>query len=132
MEMMNKKVLVTGATDGIGRQTALDLAGMGAHVLIHGRDSKRLKVTAQEIEGSKASQKVEMFIGDFSSLAQVRHLAEDIIEKHDRLDVMINNAGILDNRKRTSEDGYEMTLAVNHLAPFLLTGLFFNDAQSFH
>ena len=123
MEMLNKKVLITGATDGIGRQTALDLAEMGAHVLIHGRDPKRLKATAQEIEGSRASQKVEMFIGDFSSLAQVWHLAEDIKGKHDRLDVLINNAGILDNRKRTSEDGYEMTIAVNHLAPFLLTGL---------
>lgn len=123
METLNKKVLITGATDGIGRQTALDLAGMGAHVLIHGRDAGRLKATAREIEGSKASQKAETFMGDFSSLAQVRQLAEDIKGKHDELDILINNAGILDNRKRTSEDGYEMTFAVNHLAPFLLTGL---------
>ncbi|MBW1772826.1 MAG: SDR family oxidoreductase [Deltaproteobacteria bacterium] len=121
--MMNKKVLITGATDGIGRQTALDLAGMGAHVLIHGRDPKRLKAAAQEIKRSEASVKVEIFVGDFSSLDQVRQLARDIKGKHDRLDVLINNAGILDNRQRTSEDGYEMTFAVNHLATFLLTGL---------
>ncbi|MFC1580509.1 SDR family oxidoreductase [Thermodesulfobacteriota bacterium] len=122
MDMVGKKVLITGSTDGIGRQTALDLAGMGAHVLIHGRDAGRLKAAAQEIERS-ASQKIETFLGDFSSLDQVRQLAGDIMEKHDQLNLLINNAGILANRKRTSEDGYEMTFAVNHLAPFLLTGL---------
>ena len=121
MAMTNRKVLITGATDGIGRQTALDIAGMGAHVLIHGRDRKRLDATAREF--GRVGGSVETFLADFASLDQVRQMAEDIKGKHDRLDVLINNAGILDNRHRTSKDGFEMTFAVNHLAPFLLTCL---------
>lgn len=121
MEIVNSKILITGATDGIGRQTALDLAAMGAHVLIHGRDSRKLTATAEEIRELDAGKEVEIFLADFSSLDQVRRLGKEIRRAHDRLDVLINNAGVLENRPKKSEDGYEMTFAVNHLAPFALT-----------
>lgn len=120
-EIRNSKILITGATDGIGRQTALDLATMGAHVLVHGRDSRKLKSTAEEIKKLKAGGKVEIFLADFSSLIQVQRLGKEIRRDHDRLDVLINNAGVLENRLQKSEDGYERTFAVNHLAPFALT-----------
>ena len=121
MEIVNSKILVTGATDGIGRQTALDLAAMGAHVLIHGRNLRKLRSTAEEIKKLKAGARVEIYLGDFASLSQVKRLGKEIKRDHDRLDMLINNAGILLNRLQKSEDGYEMTFAVNHLAPFALT-----------
>ena len=121
MEIANSKIFITGATDGIGRQTALDLAAMGARVLIHGRNPQKLKSTAEEIQKLKAGAKVETYLADFASLSQVRRLGKEIRRDHDRLDVLINNAGVLENRQRKSEDGYEMTFAVNHLAPFVLT-----------
>jgi len=121
MDLVKKKVLITGATDGIGRQTALDLAAMGAHVLIHGRDPVKLKSTKEEIEDARTGAKVETYLADFASIRQVKELGREISADHDRLDVLINNAGVLLNRLQKSEDGYEMTFAVNHLAPFVVT-----------
>lgn len=121
-------ILVTGATDGIGKQTAHDLAKMGATVLLHGRSQERGEATVQEIRNATGNNRIEYYLGDFSSLDEVRRLAEQVQAKHDRLDVLINNAGIgvgkpEETQRALSKDGYELRFAVNYLAPFLLTHL---------
>jgi NAD(P)-dependent dehydrogenase (short-subunit alcohol dehydrogenase family) len=123
MSMENKVILITGSTDGIGKQTALDLAKLGATVLIHGRNRTRCENTATEIKTKTGSQSLEFFVADLALLRQIRNLAKEIKSKHDKLDVLINNAGVIENQRKLTEDGYEMTFAVNHLAYFLLTGL---------
>lgn len=122
--MNGKTVLVTGSTDGIGKQTALELARMGARVLIHGRDPQRVKDSGEEIFHATGSDQLDTFVADFASLRQVKRFAQKITEKYDRLDVLINNAGVYFKERFITEDGYEMTFQVNHLAPFLLTKLF--------
>ena len=119
--MKDKTILITGSTDGIGKQTALELAEMGATVLLHGRNSERADRVLNEIKKATGNDSIEAFIADLSSLKQIRKLAEQVLYKHDRLDVLINNAGVYETSHRISQDGFEMTFAVNHLAPFLLT-----------
>ena len=124
----NQVILVTGSTDGIGKQTAHDLARMGATVLLHGRNQERGEATLQEIYSATGNKRLEYYLADFSSLADVRRLAAAVQAKHNSLDILINNAGIgagkLTETKRVlSQDGYELRLAVNYLAPFLLTQL---------
>ncbi len=121
--MKNKIVLITGATDGIGKQTAFDLAEIGAAIIIHGRDHERTKNVASEIKESTDNPSIDFFVADLSSLQEVKNFSDQIHEKYDRLDVLINNAGVYMNHKELSKDGYEMTFAVNHLAHFLLTDL---------
>ena len=121
--MNTKKILVTGSTDGIGKQTALDLAQIGATMLLHGRNPARGERVVDEIKRATGNDRIEIFIADFSSLNDVRSLAEQVRQKYNTLDVLINNAGVYETRHRTSEDGLELTFAVNHLAPFLLTYL---------
>jgi len=115
--------LVTGATAGIGLETAVGLARAGMRVIVHGRDEARTEAARRTVAERARSDKVEAAIADFASLAQVRALAERVLSAHDRLDVLVNNAGLIAPRFRLSEDGYELTIAVNHLAPFLLTNL---------
>jgi len=121
-------ILVTGSTDGIGKQTAHDLAAMGATVLLHGRVRERAVSTLQEIYAATGNNQLEYYIADFSSLAEVRRLAADVQAKHNDLNVLINNAGIgagncKQRLRALSQDGYELRFAVNYLAPFLLTHL---------
>ena len=120
--MQGKTVLVTGSTDGIGRQTALELAKMGASVIVHGRNTKRAQITAGEIK-SLTGMEVDFVVGDYSSLAQVRKMADDVLEKVERLDVLINNAGVYMLDRQVTDDGFEMSWQINHLAPYLLTSL---------
>jgi len=119
--MKDKIVLITGSTDGIGKQTALELAQKGATVLIHGRSLKRGRVIVDQIIRQTTNSSIDLFISDFSSLNQVKELAEEIKTKYNRLDILINNAGIYMKKRIVTEDGYEMTFQVNHLAHFLLT-----------
>jgi NAD(P)-dependent dehydrogenase (short-subunit alcohol dehydrogenase family) len=121
--MKGRVVLVTGATDGIGRETALALARMGATVLLHGRNVEKGEAALAQIRQATGSPNLESYAADFSSQKQVRALAEAVRRKHDRLHVLINNAGVYMNERRLTEDGLETTFAVNHLAPFLLTNL---------
>ena len=117
-------VLITGATDGLGRRVARDLAASGAAtVLVHGRDKERAETTAREIREETNNDKLRYYLADFSSLGEVRRLAEEVRADHDRLDVLINNAGVFARERVVSGDGHELTFAVNYLAPFLLTHL---------
>ncbi|MBW2358137.1 MAG: SDR family oxidoreductase [Deltaproteobacteria bacterium] len=119
--MKTKTILITGSTDGIGKQTALDLAKTGATILLHGRNPARGERVLREIRNATGNDRIEIFIADLASLKQVRNLAEQVHQKHDSLDVLINNAGVYETTRKITQDGFEMTFAVNHLAPFLLT-----------
>ena len=116
-------ILVTGATDGLGKHVARELAAKGTTVLVHGRSPERLEATLEELRGQTSSQKVGSYLADLSSLAAVRDLADRILSEYDRLDVLVNNAGIIVQERKESEDGYELTFAVNYLSHFLLTSL---------
>jgi NAD(P)-dependent dehydrogenase (short-subunit alcohol dehydrogenase family) len=116
-------VLVTGATDGLGRRVARKLAAKGARVLLHGRNPERLEAVLEEVRGQKGGGEAGSYLADLSSLAAVRGLAERILSDEEHLDVLVNNAGIISRRRRVSEDGVELTFAVNYLSHFLLTGL---------
>jgi NAD(P)-dependent dehydrogenase (short-subunit alcohol dehydrogenase family) len=121
-------VLVTGATDGLGRSVAARLAAAGASVLLHGRDDERGRQAQDEIQAETGNGQLGWYRADLASLAQVRELAERVIADHERLDVLVNNAGVGTTlpgggERVESEDGYELRFAVNYLAPFLLTRL---------
>jgi NAD(P)-dependent dehydrogenase (short-subunit alcohol dehydrogenase family) len=119
--MKGRTVLVTGSTDGIGRATAMELAGRGAKVLLHGRDSEKGRAVLEEIRRRTGNDNLGFFKADFSSQRQVRRLAAEVKESQDRLHLLINNAGTFSSQRRLTEDGLEITFAVNHLAPFVLT-----------
>ena len=116
-------VLITGATDGLGKRVAHDLAAAGATVLLHGRDPERGDIAMREIREGTGNDDLRYYLADLSSLNEVRRLAGEIQSDHDRLDVLINNAGIFARERTITEDGFELTFAVNYLAPFLLTRL---------
>jgi len=123
--MSDKTVLVTGSTDGLGRALALELVAGGATVLLHGRDPVKGEQTLADIRDATGSDRLAFCLADLSSLSEVRGLAEQILDEHDRLDVLVNNAGIGrgDGTREVSKEGYELRLAVMYLAPFLLTQL---------
>src|SRR5271169_2440150 len=115
--------IVTGASSGIGRYTALGLARTGMWVVMVGRDRDRTEAAQRFVIEGSGSDRVAIAIGDFSSLDEVRRLADEILSATDRLDLLVNNAGLMSPKYRLSFDGFELTFAVNHLAPFLLTNL---------
>jgi retinol dehydrogenase 12 len=121
--MSGTTCLVTGATSGIGKETALRLAMLGATVVIVARDAARGEAAGAEITGRVPLAQVEVMTADLSSLAQVRRLADDILGRHGRLDVLVNNAGLISPHRELTVDGLERTFATNHLGPFLLTSL---------
>jgi NAD(P)-dependent dehydrogenase (short-subunit alcohol dehydrogenase family) len=116
-------VLITGATDGIGKQTATELAARGFRVFVHGRTAAKASKTCDEIRSKVMAAKLEPVHADLSSLTEVRRLAEDVRAAAPSLKVLANNAGVYMNDFERSADGFEMTFAVNHLAHFLLTNL---------
>ena len=115
--------IVTGATAGIGLYTALGLARQGVQVIMVGRDPARTERARRLVAERSGSDRIETALADFASLAAVRELAEALLAEHERIDVLVNNAGLISPRFQLSGDGYELTFAVNHLAPFLLTNL---------
>jgi len=126
--MKNKIVLITGSTDGIGKQTAVELALLGARVLVHGRDVNRVEKTVEQLRTFLPAGKIDNgdlringFTFDLSSLQEVKQFAAQIKDKFERIDILINNAGVYLRNKMLSDDGFEMTFAVNHLSHFLLT-----------
>lgn len=120
--MGGKVALVTGGTSGIGKATAMALAAMGADVVVAGRDRERGERAAAEIR-AQTGARVDLALADLASQAGVRELAEGFKGRYDRLDVLVNNAGLVQSTRTESPDGLETTLATNHLAPFLLTNL---------
>jgi retinol dehydrogenase 14 len=115
--------VVTGASSGIGLHTAIGLARTGMRIIMVGRDRARTEAARRLVVERSGSERVDVALADFSRLAEVRRLAAEILSADDRLDLLINNAGLLSPEYRLSADGFELTFAVNHLAPFLLTNL---------
>jgi NAD(P)-dependent dehydrogenase (short-subunit alcohol dehydrogenase family) len=127
MNIAGRTVLLTGSTDGVGRLTALRLAEGGARVLLHGRSQEKGERVQGELRAATGSDKLEYYRADLSSLDEVRRLAAAVAARHERLDLLINNAGIgfgpRNGRREVSADGHELRFAVNYLAGFLLTYL---------
>jgi NAD(P)-dependent dehydrogenase (short-subunit alcohol dehydrogenase family) len=124
--LAEQTILITGATDGLGRALAGELAGGGANLLLHGRDEQRGRDTVQEIRARSGNERVRWLCADLSSLEQTRALAEQLAAEGGELDVLVNNAGIGtttdgEDRRMESRDGYELRFAVNYLAGYLLT-----------
>ncbi|MDN6639955.1 MAG: SDR family NAD(P)-dependent oxidoreductase [Tetragenococcus sp.] len=119
-------VLITGATDGLGKMTAERFAQQGAKILLHGRNQEKGNKVLEEIKETTNNQKLKYFNGDFSSLDSVAQLAEKIISNGEQIDILINNAGIgggsgSQEKRETSQDGFELRWAINYLAQVLLT-----------
>lgn len=121
--MKEKTILITGSTDGIGKATAGALASNGWHVIIHGRSQGKVHQTLETLCQDNPSGKLSGVWGDFSSLAEVAAIPAQVSAITSRLDVLLNNAGVIMPAFMESTDGYEMTFAVNHLAHFFLTHL---------
>ena len=119
--MTGKTVVITGATSGIGYYSALDIAKMGARVLVVGRNSERAKRATESIIKETGNSEIEFIVGDVSTIKGVQQLADGISQSVSKIDVLINNAGYLGNTFKHSEDGLEMHFAVNVVAPWNLT-----------
>ncbi len=128
--MRGKTVMVTGATDGIGKVAARVLAERGARVIVVGRNRRKLERSIQELKKGAQESEVEPMQADFESLGAVRELARQFIDTQQRLDVLVNNAGAFFLRRGETEDGLERTFTVNHLAHFLLTNLLLDRLQA--
>lgn len=123
ISMRGRVCLVTGATAGIGKVTALELATKGATVIIVGRNEERCRSTINEINAMTGSDNLEYFVCDLSNFQQVRTLSTAVKKKHSKLHVLVNNAGALFMRRQYNVDGIEMTWALNHFGYFWLTGM---------
>ena len=128
--MQGKICLITGATQGIGRETTLALAGLGATVVLVGRNPEKTAAAARMIQANTGSPHVETMLADLSSFQQVHRLVDDFHRRYDRLNVLINNAGGVFFHRQLSPDHLEMTLALNHLSLFLLTNLLLDTLKS--
>lgn len=128
--MDGKVVLITGATNGIGKAAALELAKMGATLVLVGRKPAKTQETVADIKAKSGNANVEYLLADLSSMAEVRKLADAFKSKHARLDVLINNAGGLFAAREETVDGYEMTFGFNHLSYFLLTNLLLDTLKA--
>jgi NAD(P)-dependent dehydrogenase (short-subunit alcohol dehydrogenase family) len=130
-DLMDGKVcLVTGATNGVGRVAARELAKMGAVVVIIGRNPAKTESTVHEITSQTGSSAVDSIVADLSSMSEVRRAADEFKSRYKRLDVLLNNAGALFARRQQTVDGYEMTFALNHLSYFLLTNLLLDTLKA--
>lgn len=128
--MSTKTILVTGATDGIGRETARQLLALGRRVLVHGRNRDKAERAAGQLKNASVQGEALPVWGDLSRLAEIPALARQVRSCCQTLDVLLNNAGVMETQRRLSEDGLEMTMAVNHFAPFLLTRLLLDLVQA--
>jgi NAD(P)-dependent dehydrogenase (short-subunit alcohol dehydrogenase family) len=116
-----KTILITGATNGIGKAAALAIAREGGRIVIAGRNPAKTEAVAAELRQASGNPAIDFLVADLSSLAEVRRLAAEFTARYDRLDVLVNNAGAFFMRREENDDGLEMTFALNHLSYFLLT-----------
>ncbi len=121
--MQGKTVIVTGANSGIGKETALELARKGARVVMICRNPDKSRPVQEEIIRETGNRQVDLLLADLSLQSEVRRVAQEFLGKYDRLDVLVNNAGLVQKRRQITSDGIEVQFATNHLAPFLLTNL---------
>jgi NAD(P)-dependent dehydrogenase (short-subunit alcohol dehydrogenase family) len=121
--MGGKIVLITGGNAGIGKEAAVGLASLGARVLITSRSKERGRAARDEIVERSGNAEVDVMALDLASFRSIRSFASDIFARHDRLDVLVNNAGLILRRRTETEDGFEATFGINHLGHFLLTDL---------
>ena len=121
--MMKPICLITGATEGIGRATAIELAGRGFTVVLAARNEAKANAVVKEIEAATGRSDAEYIIADLKSLSDVRALSETFHRRYPRLDVLINNAGISSPARKMTGDGFEATYQVNYLSHFYLTHL---------
>jgi NAD(P)-dependent dehydrogenase (short-subunit alcohol dehydrogenase family) len=116
-------VILTGATRGIGKAAAIELAARGAELGVVGRDAARVRATAEQARASGGGAPVHEHVADLERMDEVRRLADELLEDYPRIDVLANNAGAMFTSRHMTPDGFEQTFALNHLAPFLLTHL---------
>ena len=122
--MKDKICVITGANSGIGKITARELAKQGSHVVMLCRNEEKAEQAKEEILRICGHSRVDIILADLASIEQIRSAAERVNKEYPKIDVLVNNAGLMtDNKRNTTEDGFEMTFGVNHLAPFLLTQL---------
>jgi NAD(P)-dependent dehydrogenase (short-subunit alcohol dehydrogenase family) len=121
-----KIILITGSTDGIGKQTALELALQNHQVIIHGRSKEKCLKTLEEIKSKSSNTKIDFVVADLANFNEVKQMAEEFKTKFDHLNVLINNAGVYLKKRMTDEKGIELTFKINHLAHFYLTYLLFD------
>lgn len=128
--MQGRVCLITGATGGIGRETALGLASRGATLIIVGRTPEKVTATISELKEKTGNQAIEGLVADLSSQAELRRVAAEFLDKHDRLHVLVNNAGAMFFSRRQTVDGLETTFALDHLGYFLLTNLLLDTIKA--
>ena len=128
--MADKVVMVTGANSGIGKAASQALANLGAKVVMVSRNLEKGEAARSEIIKQSQNKSVDLLLADLSSLESVRQLAAEFQTKYSKLHVLINNAGLFNQRRRLTTDGYENTFATNYLAPFLLTNLLLNTLKA--
>jgi NAD(P)-dependent dehydrogenase (short-subunit alcohol dehydrogenase family) len=121
--MRDKVVMLTGANAGMGKEIALGLAGMGGNLVMVSRDRARGEAARADVEQKTGNHEVELLIGDLSSQQSIRRLVQEFEARHDRLHVLVNNAGMSQPKRTETVDGLETIFATNHLGPFLLTNL---------
>lgn len=122
-QMKGKTVIVTGGNNGIGLETAVGLSTLGAHVVITARNQAKGDAALADIKDRSGNDSVQLMLADFASLSSIRDFAADFKKNHDRLDVLVNNAGGLNTSRSETQDGFETTFGVNHLGYFLVTNL---------
>jgi retinol dehydrogenase-14 len=120
---VTRTVVITGASDGIGLEASSQLAGQGEHVVMVGRNPQKLESAVARVQGESPDARVDSFVCDFASLGAVRALAEQLLASYPRIEVLVNNAGTVFDKRTVTDDGLEATFQVNHLAGFLLTEL---------
>ncbi|MBI3558162.1 MAG: SDR family oxidoreductase [Deltaproteobacteria bacterium] len=129
---MEKLCLITGANSGVGLATAMALAKNGARVVLACRDTQRGQAALETIRANTGSRKLELMLLDLGRLQSIRDFAAEFKKKHNRLDVLVNNAGAMLAKRTTTHDGFETTFGVNHLGPFLLTNLLLEVLKASH
>ncbi|MFX1500006.1 MAG: SDR family oxidoreductase [Promethearchaeota archaeon] len=125
----DKIILITGSTDGIGYQSAIELVKSGYHIIVHGRNQEKAELTLNQIEKVTNKNNLSAIFADLGSFNQIKEMVNDINDRYNRLDVLINNAGVYRPERNVTQEGLEETFAINYVAPFLLTNLLINKLK---